>query len=106
MVASEVKYLASQTTKATEEIGHQIGQIQAATSEAVAAIHDITATIEQVSAISTAIAAAVQEQQAATLPAMEHRRRGRRRSDSEHQRCQPRRDRNWCSRRRRAVARH
>jgi len=66
VVAAEVKSLANQTAKATEEIGQQIGQIQATTNEAVAAIRGITATIEQVSAISTAIAAAVEEQSAAT----------------------------------------
>jgi methyl-accepting chemotaxis protein len=66
VVASEVKNLASQTGRATEEIGQQITQIQAATKEAVAAIRGIAAIIEEVSAISTSIAAAVEEQGAAT----------------------------------------
>jgi methyl-accepting chemotaxis protein len=66
VVASEVKNLASQTGRATEEIGAQITQIQAATKEAVAAIRGIGATIEEVSAISTGIAAAVEQQGAAT----------------------------------------
>ncbi len=66
VVATEVKSLATQTAKATEEIGVQIGQIQAATKEAVAAIHSITDTIEEVSTIATSIAAAVEEQGAAT----------------------------------------
>ena len=66
VVASEVKSLASQTAKATDEIGAQIGQIQAATREAVEAIHGITTVIEEVSAISTTIAAAIEEQGAAT----------------------------------------
>lgn len=66
VVASEVKNLATQTAKATEEIGQQIGQIQSATNEAVAAIRGITTTIEQVSAISTSIADAVSQQGAAT----------------------------------------
>ena len=66
VVASEVKSLATQTAKATEEIGGQITQIQAATHEAVEAIRGISATIEEVSAISTAIASAVEEQGAAT----------------------------------------
>lgn len=66
VVASEVKNLASQTGKATEEIGAQITQIQSATKEAVAAIREIAATIEEVSAIATTIAAAVEEQGAAT----------------------------------------
>jgi methyl-accepting chemotaxis protein len=66
VVASEVKSLASQTGKATEEIGTQIAQIQAATKEAVEAIRGISATIEEVSAIATTIASAVEEQGAAT----------------------------------------
>ena len=53
MVASEVKSLASQTGRATEEIGAQITQIQAATKEAVAAIRGIATSIEEVSAIAT-----------------------------------------------------
>jgi methyl-accepting chemotaxis protein len=66
VVASEVKNLASQTGRATEEIGAQITQIQAATKEAVAAIRGIAASIEEVSAIATSIASAVEEQGAAT----------------------------------------
>ena len=66
VVASEVKNLASQTARATEEIGTQIMQIQSATKEAVAAIRGITGTIEQVSSIALSIAAAVEEQGAAT----------------------------------------
>ena len=66
VVASEVKSLANQTARATEEIGTQIGQIQAATKEAVAAIRGITTTIDEVSAIATTIASAVEEQGAAT----------------------------------------
>ena len=66
VVASEVKSLANQTGKATEEIGAQIAQIQAATKEAVEAIRGISATIEEVSAIATAIASAVEQQGAAT----------------------------------------
>jgi methyl-accepting chemotaxis protein len=66
VVASEVKSLANQTGKATEEIGAQITQIQAATREAVDAIQGISVTIEQVSTIAAAIAAAVEQQGAAT----------------------------------------
>jgi methyl-accepting chemotaxis protein len=66
VVASEVKSLASQTAKATEDIGGQIAAIQGATSEAVAAIQGITKTIEEINQIATAIAGAVQEQGAAT----------------------------------------
>jgi methyl-accepting chemotaxis protein len=66
VVASEVKSLASQTGRATEEIGAQITQIQAATKEAVAAIRGIATSIEEVSEIATSIASAVEEQGAAT----------------------------------------
>ena len=66
VVASEVKSLAQQTGKATEDISQQIGQMQAATQEAVNAIHGITGTIEEVSAIATTIASAVEQQGAAT----------------------------------------
>jgi methyl-accepting chemotaxis protein len=66
VVASEVKTLAGQTARATEEIGQQIGQMQAATSQAVAAIRGIGTTVERTSEIATAIAAAVEEQGAAT----------------------------------------
>ena len=62
MVASEVKALAEQTVEATGEIGQQIGGIQAATEESVVAIRDINDTISRLSEISSAIAAAVEEQ--------------------------------------------
>ena len=66
VVASEVKSLATQTAKATEEIGAQIRQIQDATGEAVQAIKAIGATIEEVNVIASNIAAAVEEQGTAT----------------------------------------
>jgi len=66
VVASEVKNLATQTAKATEEIGTQITQIQAATQEAVTAIRSITGTITEVSSIAASIAVAIDEQGAAT----------------------------------------
>ena len=66
VVASEVKALAEQTAKATGEIGQQIGGIQAATHESVSAIKEISGTIERLSEISSTIAAAVEEQGAAT----------------------------------------
>ncbi|MEO5337414.1 MAG: methyl-accepting chemotaxis protein [Magnetospirillum sp. WYHS-4] len=66
VVASEVKNLANQTAKATEEIGAQIGGIQAATREAVEAIQGIGRTIGEINAVTTTIAAAVDEQSAAT----------------------------------------
>ena len=66
VVASEVKALAEQTAKATDEIGQQISGIQSATRSSVGAIKDISGTIEKLSEISSAIAAAVEEQGAAT----------------------------------------
>lgn len=66
VVASEVKALAEQTAKATGEIGQQIAGIQTATEHSVGAIKDISDTIERLSEISSAIAAAVEEQGAAT----------------------------------------
>ncbi len=66
VVASEVKALAEQTAKATGEIGQQITGIQAATQESVGAIKEISDTIEKLSEISSTIAAAVEQQGAAT----------------------------------------
>jgi methyl-accepting chemotaxis protein len=66
VVASEVKSLANQTAKATEEIRAQIGEIQGATGQTVEAIRTIGATIRQMSEIATTIASAVEEQGAAT----------------------------------------
>ncbi|MBR1122878.1 HAMP domain-containing protein [Bradyrhizobium lablabi] len=66
VVASEVKALATQTAKATDEIGTQITQMQSATQQSVAAIKAIGATIGEISEISTAIAASVEQQGAAT----------------------------------------
>lgn len=66
VVASEVKSLAEQTAKATGEIGEQIKGIQSATGDSVDAIKNIGKTIIQISEISSAIAAAVEEQGAAT----------------------------------------
>ncbi|WP_170979295.1 methyl-accepting chemotaxis protein [Roseomonas sp. HF4] len=66
VVAGEVKNLAGQTAKATEEIGRQIAGMQSATSQAVDAIRGIGATVDRTSDIATAIAAAVEEQGATT----------------------------------------
>ncbi len=66
VVASEVKNLANQTARATEEIGAQIAAVQQATSHSTTAIREITAIIEQISTVTGAIAAAVEEQSAAT----------------------------------------
>ncbi len=66
VVASEVKALAAQTARATEEIGGQIGAMRVATDGAVAAIHRIGTVIEEMHGIGGVIAAAVEEQGAAT----------------------------------------
>ena len=66
VVAAEVKTLADQTAKATGEIGDQVGGIQAATDDSVSAIKAIGETIAQMSEIATAIASAVEEQNAST----------------------------------------
>jgi methyl-accepting chemotaxis protein len=65
VVAQEVKALANQTAKATDEISAQISGMQAATRESVSAIKEIGETIDRVSAIASTIAAAVEEQGAA-----------------------------------------
>jgi methyl-accepting chemotaxis protein len=66
VVANEVKHLATQTAKATEEISGQVGTVQTRTREAVEAIGSIAATIGRINQIAGAIAAAVEEQGAAT----------------------------------------
>jgi methyl-accepting chemotaxis protein len=66
VVASEVKNLASQTAKATDEIGGQIAEIQTATGASVEAMKGIGQTIAQINQIASGIAAAVEEQGAAT----------------------------------------
>jgi methyl-accepting chemotaxis protein len=66
VVASEVKALAEQTAKATGEISQQISGIQAATQESVGAIKEIGDTIARMAEIASTIAAAVEEQGAAT----------------------------------------
>lgn len=66
VVASEVKSLAAQTAKATEDISAQITAIQEASKEGVVAIDAITATIENINENAATIASAVEEQGAAT----------------------------------------
>jgi methyl-accepting chemotaxis protein len=66
VVASEVKALAGQTAKATEEIGAQITQMQAATEHSVSAIQEIGGTINCIFEICSAIAVSVEQQGAAT----------------------------------------
>jgi methyl-accepting chemotaxis protein len=66
VVAGEVKNLANQTARATEEIGAQINAVQSATQQVVTAIGGIVGRIQEINQIATAIAAAVEEQSAAT----------------------------------------
>ena len=66
VVANEVKSLATQTAKATEEIGGHIAGIQNATTSAATAIEGIGKTVDRMNEIAGAIAAAVEEQAAAT----------------------------------------
>ena len=66
VVAAEVKNLANQTAKATEDISAQIAGIQDATKNAVGAIESIGSTITEINHIATAIASAVEQQGAAT----------------------------------------
>jgi len=66
VVANEVKHLANQTGKATEEIGAQIASVQQQTEQAVRAINGIAATIREMDEVSGAIANAVEEQGLAT----------------------------------------
>jgi methyl-accepting chemotaxis protein len=66
VVASEVKNLANQTAKATEEIGAQVGGIQATTKGTVESIAAVGGQVRQMNDISSAVAAAVEEQNAAT----------------------------------------
>lgn len=66
VVASEVKSLATQTARATEEIGAQIGSVQSATQGAVQAIEAIVGTIAELSEVAGEIAGAIEEQDSAT----------------------------------------
>ncbi|MBP5857938.1 methyl-accepting chemotaxis protein [Marivibrio halodurans] len=66
VVANEVKTLASQTAKATEEITRQVGDMQSITAETVASIREISAIIDETQQIASTISAAVEQQNAAT----------------------------------------
>ena len=66
VVASEVKNLAGQTAKATENISRQIAAIQQSTAGAVSAINQISAIIGQISQAQSAIATAIEQQGEAT----------------------------------------
>ena len=66
MVASEVKSLATQTAKATEDIGLQIAAVDAATVQTADALHGIGNTIREIDGATAAIAVAVRQQGAAS----------------------------------------
>jgi methyl-accepting chemotaxis protein len=66
VVAHEVKTLAGQTAKATAEIGHNIGMIQASTRNAVIAVREIGNAVRDISEVTSNIASAVDQQDAAT----------------------------------------
>ncbi|MDH5412068.1 MAG: methyl-accepting chemotaxis protein, partial [Alphaproteobacteria bacterium] len=66
VVANEVKSLANQTARATEDISRQVEAIQGATGGAVTAIREVTATIEDIEQISGTIASAVDQQRSST----------------------------------------
>ncbi len=66
VVAQEVKSLATQTTRATEEIGQRIGEIQGVSEKTVDAIDGIRGTIDRITQIAGMVAAAVEQQNAAT----------------------------------------
>ncbi|AWK86356.1 methyl-accepting chemotaxis protein [Azospirillum thermophilum] len=66
VVAGEVKSLANQTSRATEEIAAQIAEIQHTTGQAVEAVRGIAGMVRSVERVSATIAAAIEEQEAAT----------------------------------------
>jgi len=66
VVAAEVKALAGQTAKATEDIAQQIAAMQEISRQSVSAISEIQTTINEIDSVSTAISAAVEEQSATT----------------------------------------
>ncbi|MFA7429725.1 MAG: HAMP domain-containing methyl-accepting chemotaxis protein [Rhodospirillaceae bacterium] len=66
VVANEVKTLANQTARATDQISGQISAVQSETQQAVTAIKDIVSIIREVQEVASAIAGSVEEQNAAT----------------------------------------
>jgi methyl-accepting chemotaxis protein len=72
VVAQEVKSLAAQTARATEDIAHQIGSIQEASGDAANAIDTVSTVIEEMSAIASSIASAIEEQNAAVVSIAEN----------------------------------
>jgi methyl-accepting chemotaxis protein len=85
VVASEVKSLAGQTSKATEEIAHQVGAIQSAVADAAQAIEQVNAIIEEMSAIAATVAVTVEQQNQAVANIAEgvHRASGEARSGAQ-----------------------
>jgi methyl-accepting chemotaxis protein len=67
VVANEVKNLANQTARATEDITSQVAHIQEVAAEAIKAIQEITRTVSQIEETSSAVAGAVEEQNAVTV---------------------------------------
>ncbi|HRF08901.1 MAG TPA: methyl-accepting chemotaxis protein [Xanthobacteraceae bacterium] len=72
VVAQEVKSLAAQTARATEDIAHQIGSIQEASGDAATAIDTVSTVIEEMSAIASSVASAIEEQNAAVVSIAEN----------------------------------
>jgi methyl-accepting chemotaxis protein len=66
VVANEVKALANQTSRATDEIGSQVSEVQQKTSEAVKAIQMISSTIKDINEVASSIASAIEEQSTST----------------------------------------
>ncbi|MDA9434286.1 methyl-accepting chemotaxis protein [Bradyrhizobium sp. CCBAU 51627] len=66
VVASEVKSLANQTAKATEEISAKVGEMQQSTTNSVAAVEAIAQTISEIDGITASIAASIEQQGSAT----------------------------------------
>jgi methyl-accepting chemotaxis protein len=67
VVANEVKHLANQTARATEDITSQVAQIQGVAADAITAIEEISRTVNEIEEASSAVAGAVEEQNAVTL---------------------------------------
>ncbi len=72
VVANEVKSLANQAARATEDIALQITQIQTATEHAVNAVRSITSSIREVENVSSAIGSAIEEQSTTTAEITRH----------------------------------
>ena len=107
VVAQEVKSLAGQTAKATEEIAGQIGAIQSAAADAAQALHQVNDIIEDMSTIAASVAATVEEQNSAVNSDFGRRPSGLDRIARRRRSHEPRRQRHAghaCDRGRREVA--